>query len=118
MDLSGDLRGLRRVWPLALLACVVACTSPATATRDTPAAGEEPAPRFAAGGPDAPALGAGEGYPKGDRSTFYNIETAVGSHSHLDEIFPGPAHSQGADALAPRAGRRACASPGGSRTPT
>jgi CubicO group peptidase (beta-lactamase class C family) len=89
MDLSGDLRGLRRVWPLALLVCVVACASPATTMRDTRAADEEPAPRFAAGGPDAQALGAGAGYPKGDRSTFYDIETAVGSHSHLDEIFPG-----------------------------
>ena len=113
MDLSGDLRGLRRVWPLALLVCVMACTSPATTTRDTRAAGEAPAPRFAAGGPDAQALGAGEGYPKGDRSTFYNIETAVGSHSHLDEIFPGrPRRPRGL------CGSSSLASPGGSRTPT
>jgi CubicO group peptidase (beta-lactamase class C family) len=88
MDLSGDLRGLRRVCLLALLVCVMACTSPATTTRDTRAAGEA-APRFAAGGPDAEGLGAGDGYPRGDRSTFYAVETAVGSHSHLDEIFPG-----------------------------
>ncbi len=88
MDPSGALRGLPRVWPLVLLVCVVACASPATPTRDTWAAGEEPAPRFAAGGPDAEALGAGAGYPKGDRATFYSVAASVGSHSHLDEIFP------------------------------
>ncbi len=77
------------MWALALLVCAVACASPATTARDTRAAGEEPTPRFAAGGPDAEKLGAREGYPKGDRVNFYNVETAVGSFSHLDEIFPG-----------------------------
>jgi CubicO group peptidase (beta-lactamase class C family) len=77
------------VWALGLLVCVVACASPATTTRGTPAAGEEPAPRFATGGPDAAELGAGSGYPKGDRATYYSVGAAVGSHSHLDEIFPG-----------------------------
>jgi CubicO group peptidase (beta-lactamase class C family) len=79
----------RRVWPLVLLACVVACASPATPPPDTRAAGEEPAPRFATGGPGAEVRGAGVGYPKGDRTTFYDVERIVGSHSHLDEIFPG-----------------------------
>jgi CubicO group peptidase (beta-lactamase class C family) len=83
------LSARQRVWALALLVCVVACTSPGTTTRDTPAAGEEPPARFAAGGPDAEEFGAGAGYPKGDRGTFYDIGSLVGSHSHLDEIFPG-----------------------------
>jgi CubicO group peptidase (beta-lactamase class C family) len=56
----------------------VACASPAP-----------PPPRFAASGPDAQELGAGSGYPKGDRTTFFRTESIVGSHSHLDEIFPG-----------------------------
>ncbi len=79
-----------RVWALALLVCVVACASPATTTRDTPVTGEEPPPRFAAGGADAEEFGASTGYPKGDRATFWDIGSVVGSHSHLDEIFlPG-----------------------------
>jgi len=68
--------------------CVVACASPATPPRDPPAAGQEPPPRFATGGPDADELGAGADYPKGDRATFFGIGSLVGSHSHLDEIFP------------------------------
>jgi hypothetical protein len=58
-------------WALGLLVGVVACASPAP-----------PPPRFAAGGPDAQELGAGAGYPKGDRATFFRIESIVGSHSH------------------------------------
>ncbi len=50
---------------------------------------EEPSPRFSAGGPDADAYGAADGYPKGDRSTFFDIGSLVGSLSHLDEIFHG-----------------------------
>jgi CubicO group peptidase (beta-lactamase class C family) len=79
----------RRAWPLVLLVCVVACASPATPPQDTRAAGEGPAPRFATGGPGAEERGAGAGYPKGDRRTFYDVEKIVGSQSHLDEIFRG-----------------------------
>jgi CubicO group peptidase (beta-lactamase class C family) len=71
------------------------CTSPsATGPRDGIASGSssaEPsapsAPRFAAGGPDAEDYGASEGYPIGDRSTFFRIPFLVGSQSHLDQIF-------------------------------
>ena len=73
---------------LVLLGCVAACTSPATTPPDTRAAAAEPRPRFAAGGPDAEEFGAGLGYPLGDRATFFRIGSLVGSHSHLDEIFP------------------------------
>jgi CubicO group peptidase (beta-lactamase class C family) len=88
MDRCGERRRLARTWLLALLVSVVACASPGTTPPDSRAAGDEPAPRFATGGPDAAELGAGAGYPKGDRTTFYDVGTAVGSHSHLDEIFP------------------------------
>ena len=44
-----------------------------------------PAPRSAAGGPDAQAYGASDGYLVGDRST----DLRVGSHSHLDQVFEG-----------------------------
>jgi CubicO group peptidase (beta-lactamase class C family) len=71
-----------------LLGCVAACASPATTPRHTPAAAVEPLPRFAAGGLDAEEFGAGLGYPPGDRTTFFRVGWLVGSHSHLDEIFP------------------------------
>ena len=71
-----------------LLGYVAACASPATTPGDTPAADAEPPPRFAIGGPDAEEFGAGLGYPLGDRTTFFRIGWLVGSHSHLDEIFP------------------------------
>ncbi|HWP77707.1 MAG TPA: serine hydrolase, partial [Methylomirabilota bacterium] len=77
-----------RPWALVLLACVVACATPAPPAPDTPAKAEAPGPRFAAGGPAADELGAAEGYPKGSRATFYSVGSAVGSHSHMDEIFP------------------------------
>ena len=80
------LRARPRVWALVLLTSAVACASPPP-TRDTPAAGPEPAPRFATGGPDADELGRTEGYPSGSRATFYSVWNAVGSHSHMDEIF-------------------------------
>jgi CubicO group peptidase (beta-lactamase class C family) len=78
-----------RVWVLALLACVVACASPATKTSDTPIASDEPPPRFATGGPDAEALGASMGYPKGTPANYWRTRWRVGSNSHLDEIFRG-----------------------------
>ena len=49
----------------------------------------EPPPRFDAGGFDADAYGAAEGYPLGGRETFFETRSLVGSFSHLDEIFSG-----------------------------
>jgi CubicO group peptidase (beta-lactamase class C family) len=72
---------------LALLVGVAACASPAPPARNTGPNAEAPGPRFIAGGPAADELGAGAGYPKGDRATFYDVRMTVGSHSHLDEIF-------------------------------
>jgi CubicO group peptidase (beta-lactamase class C family) len=48
-----------------------------------------PAPRFATGGFDADAYGAADGYPPGDRATFFDTGRLVGSFSHVDEIFRG-----------------------------
>jgi len=49
--------------------------------------GKEPPPRFAADGPDAERYGAQAGYPMGDRKTYLDIGSLVGSHSHMDELF-------------------------------
>ena len=75
----------RRWWALLLVA-LAGCASPAT-TPDAALRTEEIAPRFVAGGPNAEVYGAANGYPIGDRSTYYNIPVLVGSHSHLDEVF-------------------------------
>jgi CubicO group peptidase (beta-lactamase class C family) len=47
------------------------------------------APRFSPGGPDAEDYGASDGYPIGDRSTFFRPPFLVGSHSHLDQVYEG-----------------------------
>ena len=75
-------RGLAASLSVLLLA---GCASPAV----TPERAATGAPRFAADGPDAETYGAREGYPRGDRRTFFQIPSLVGSHSHLDEIFEG-----------------------------
>ena len=77
--------GARRWWALLLVA-LAGCASPAT-TPDAALRTEEIAPRFVAGGPNAEVYGAANGYPIGDRSTYYDIPVLVGSHSHLDEVF-------------------------------
>src|SRR5882762_1000586 len=46
-----------------------------------------PAPRFAPDGPDAEEYGASDGFPTGDRTTFFRIPFLVGSHSQLDQVF-------------------------------
>ncbi len=79
--------GARRWWALLLVA-LAGCASPAT-TRDAAPRTEEIEPRFAAGGPDAEVYGAANGYPIGDRTTYFRIPSLVGSHSHLDEVFEG-----------------------------
>ena len=66
---------------------LTACAGP-TPTRDGATISEQTAPRFAAGGPDAEGYGVRDGYPIGDRSTFFVHRLFfVGSQSHLDEIF-------------------------------
>jgi CubicO group peptidase (beta-lactamase class C family) len=48
---------------------------------------DEPQPRFSARGADADDYGAAAGYPIGDRETYFDTDSLVGSYSHLDEIF-------------------------------
>ena len=111
-------RARPRVWALALLVCVVACASPATTTRDTPAAGDEPPPRFAAGGPDAAAFGAAPGYPNGNRATFFDDRVASSARTATSTR-----SSRAGSFTRRRRPRASCGSPsrasrGSSRTPT
>ncbi len=87
-------RPLIIVWVLA--AVLTACTPPRSSGPRAAAAGSGPvaaspssAPRLAPGGPDAQEYGASDGYPIGDRSTYFRVPFLVGSLSHLDEIFEG-----------------------------
>jgi len=77
-----------------LAAGLAGCVAPApSGTRDSivsgSAAASAPAARFAPGGPDAEEYGANEGFPAGDRTTFFRIPFLVGSHSQLDQVFEG-----------------------------
>lgn len=83
------MSGLLRALPLAALVGAVACATPTVVARWEPGPTGEPGPRFNVSGPHAADFGAADGYPKGTRTTFYDVGTSVGSHSHLDEIFPG-----------------------------
>jgi len=75
---------------LATILTLVGCASPPASRDVAPGSAAAPgpaAPRFTAGGFDADAYGAPDGYPLGNRSTFFRVPYLVGSHSHLDEIF-------------------------------
>jgi len=63
---------------IALAACTPASPRPASTGS-----------RFNPSGPDADDFGARDGYPLGDRASFFRVPFLVGSQSHLDEIFPG-----------------------------
>jgi CubicO group peptidase (beta-lactamase class C family) len=76
-----------RLFMLALAALVLGCVSQAPPT--TPSVSSSAGPRFAASGPAAEDYGVGQGYPMGDRRTFYTIPYLVGSHSHMDAVFEG-----------------------------
>src|SRR5215831_4438747 len=74
---------------IALVACASGCTSEKTSIAQAPALQSAAAgPRFAPSGPDADEFGASQGYPVGDRNTFFSVPFLVGSQSHQDEIFP------------------------------
>jgi CubicO group peptidase (beta-lactamase class C family) len=64
-------------------------SSPIRGDAGAPGPSAASGPRFAASGPDAEEYGAHDGYPIGDRSTFFVIPFLVGAHSHLDEVFEG-----------------------------
>ena len=76
---------------IALATVLAACATPPSTT--SPAALPAPpaaasGPRFDQSGPEADEFGAREGYPRGDRRTFFSVPYLVGSQSHQDEIFP------------------------------
>ena len=71
----------RPIAAAALSIVLVACATPVPESAG-------PGPRFNPGGPDADEQGAPEGYPLGDRATFFRVPFLVGSQSHQDEIFP------------------------------
>ena len=108
------MSGLLRALPLAALVGAVACATPTVVARWEPGPAGEPGPRFNVSGPHAADFGAADGYPKGTRTTFYDVGTSVGSHSHLDEIFPGRLVHR-ADAASRLERAPSPASPGGSR---
>jgi CubicO group peptidase (beta-lactamase class C family) len=73
----------------ALVACLAACASDTGQRAQAPASPSTAAgPRFEQSGPDADEFGAREGYPVGNRDTFFRVPFLVGSQSHQDEIFP------------------------------
>src|SRR5215475_4027351 len=84
---------------LVLAACASGGASDNGALARAPAAQSAPSgPRFDPSGPDADDFGAREGYPLGNRSTFFSARFLVGSQSHLDEIFPSRSVHRGATA--------------------
>jgi CubicO group peptidase (beta-lactamase class C family) len=82
-----------RLAAAAMLAAVlVGCAAPApmSAREGIPsgsAAAVAAAPRFAPSGPDAEDYGAAQGFPVGERTTFFTVPFLVGSHSQLDTLF-------------------------------
>src|SRR5213594_4017822 len=74
-----------------LVSLLAGCAAPGA--RDGIASGSPaasaPAPRFAPSGPDAEDYGASDGYPTGDRTSFFRTPFLVGSHSQLDQVFEG-----------------------------
>ena len=78
---------LRRGRFIAVVVLVAGCAASSSGTRESPPVAEQVAPRFAADGPDAETYRASAGYPKGDRRTFWDVSTIVGTHSQFDEIF-------------------------------
>ena len=72
----------------ASLAPIGLCDASASGASSTAPASPS-APRFAPSGPDAEAYGASDGYPIGDRSTYFRTPFLVGSYSHLDQVFEG-----------------------------
>jgi len=80
--LAAILTGSASLAPLGL------CDASASGASSTSPASPS-APRFASGGLDAEDYGASDGYPIGNRSTFFRAPFLVGSFSHLDQVFEG-----------------------------
>ena len=79
-----------RVRALAMTALLLAgCVAPPAVTRDETPVSQGAEPRFSKTGPGAQDYLASDGYPKGDRTTFYTVPYLVGTLSRMDEIFEG-----------------------------
>ena len=72
---------------LGLAACAVSAPRDGSGTRSGAAAVVASSPRFIADGPDAEDYGQRDGFPAGDRTTFFRVPFLVGSHSALDQVF-------------------------------
>ena len=82
--------GRGSTWLACVLAATIAGCTPPPKTEVAGAgatAGPTNGPRFSPTGPDARDFGETDGYPAGDRRTFFSIPYLVGSHSRLDEVF-------------------------------
>jgi len=77
---------LRKFAAAALSIVFFACATPSSAP--PPPRSADLGPRFNLSGPDADEQGARDGYPLGNRMTFFRVPYLVGSQSHQDEIFP------------------------------
>lgn len=86
------------------LAALLGCAS-SPPSREGTAAATAPGPRFAEGGPDAEAYGAGRGYPV---RMIYRLPFLVGGFSHYDQFFDSGTVGR---APAPRALARAPVEP-------
>ena len=73
-----------RTLPAIVLALTLAACAPPPPRSFAPGPAE---PRFGGSGAEAAEYGSADGYPLGNRSTFFRLRYLVGSHSHLDEIF-------------------------------
>jgi CubicO group peptidase (beta-lactamase class C family) len=60
-----------------------------------PSAAAASAPRSSPDGPDAEEYGSSQGFPIGDRTTFFTVPFLVGSHSQLDRLFEAHVVSRG-----------------------
>lgn len=74
-------------WMLAMVCAGCAAPGAREGVAGASAAAVVSAPRFSPGGADADDYGAAEGYPTGDRTTFFQTPFLVGSHSQLDRLF-------------------------------
>jgi CubicO group peptidase (beta-lactamase class C family) len=70
---------------LAVLLVLAGCAAPTPGRSGAPPVSS---PRFNASGPHSDVFGARDGFSMGNRNTYYTIPFLVGSHSHLDQLFP------------------------------
>jgi CubicO group peptidase (beta-lactamase class C family) len=80
--LAAVLAGYASLAPTGLCDAIASAASPTEPPSPS-------APRLAPSGPDAEDYGASDGYPIGDRSTFFRTPFLVGAFSHLDHVFEG-----------------------------